>query len=128
MTGRYPHRFGALGFSPIDPAITTLPDVLAEAGYINGCLGKIEHCSPPSSSSGPRPATPSELGQGRDPEQYAEDVTAFLKLAKKEGKPFFLMANSHDPHRPFHGSEEERQVFGEQAGRDQAAVTHLRPR
>jgi N-sulfoglucosamine sulfohydrolase len=34
-------------------------------------------------------------------------------MAKKEDKPFFLMANSHDPHRPFAGSNDEKRKFKE---------------
>jgi arylsulfatase A-like enzyme len=58
MTGRYNHRIGALGFSPIDENITTLQEVLDEAGYINGILGKVPHlCSPTTNTSGPTSAT-----------------------------------------------------------------------
>jgi len=31
----------------------------------------------------------------------------FLKMAKKSGRPFFFMANTHDPHRPFVGTVQD---------------------
>jgi N-sulfoglucosamine sulfohydrolase len=47
------------------------------------------------------------LGNGRDPKKYHEHTKSFLDNAKKAGKPFFLMANAQDPHRPFAGSKQE---------------------
>jgi N-sulfoglucosamine sulfohydrolase len=46
---------------------------------------------------------PGELGQGRDPALYYQHTRAFLDESKKAGRPFFLMANAMDPHRPFAG-------------------------
>jgi len=49
-----------------------------------------------------------ELGQGRDPQLYYAQAKRFLDGARESGRPFFLMANSHDPHRPFAGSLQEQ--------------------
>ncbi len=49
-----------------------------------------------------------ELKQGRDPKLFYKYSKEFFEKAKKENKPFFLMANSQDPHRPFAGSEQEK--------------------
>jgi N-sulfoglucosamine sulfohydrolase len=38
----------------------------------------------------------------------------FLARAAGERRPWFLMANAHDPHRPFHGSEAEREFWPEE--------------
>jgi N-sulfoglucosamine sulfohydrolase len=48
-----------------------------------------------------------ELGVGRDPVLFAEHSGKFFAAAKAAGKPFFLMANSQDPHRPFAKSRQE---------------------
>jgi N-sulfoglucosamine sulfohydrolase len=104
MTGRYPHRFGALGFSPISEEITTLQEVLDKAGYINGILGKAIHLQPTHKYKWSYYKIRKEMGYGRDAEQYYKDCVAFIEMADDAGKPFYLMANSHDPHRPFHGS------------------------
>jgi N-sulfoglucosamine sulfohydrolase len=52
-----------------------------------------------------------ELGCGRNPGLYRRFAADFFQRAHSTGRPFFLMANSHDPHRPFHGSEQERKKF-----------------
>jgi N-sulfoglucosamine sulfohydrolase len=48
-----------------------------------------------------------DLGQGRDPQKYASYFRAFVRECKKQGTPFYFMANSHDPHRPFHDSPQD---------------------
>lgn len=108
MTGRYPHRNGAEGFEPIDTSVPTLQEELKKAGYLNGILGKVSHLAPAGKFPWDMVKQPQELGQGRDPQLYYEFSKAFIERAKAEERPFFLMANSHDPHRPFHGSQQER--------------------
>ncbi|MEN8118452.1 MAG: sulfatase-like hydrolase/transferase, partial [Bacteroidota bacterium] len=56
-----------------------------------------------------------ELGFGRDPNKYYDFAKSFFSMAKEKNKPFFLMANSHDPHRPFSGSDDEKSYFGDAA-------------
>ena len=49
-----------------------------------------------------------KLGNGRDPKLYGEHAREFFAAAKEAGKPFFLMANAQDPHRPFARSNQQR--------------------
>lgn len=112
MTGRYPHRNGARGFEPIDPAVTTLQERLHEAGYLNGIMGKNGHLAPRQKFCWDYYITPDQLDQGRGPALYYKFAKGFFEQAKAAGKPFFLMANSQDPHRPFAGSEAELRQFG----------------
>jgi len=46
-----------------------------------------------------------DLGQGRNPGVYYQHAKDFVQGAVDNGQPFFLMANSHDPHRPFYGND-----------------------
>ncbi len=116
MTGRYPHRNGALGFDPIAADVPTLQELLHEAGYLNGILGKERHLRPEARYCWDYQATEKDLasgaGIGRSPELYRQHAAAFFAQAKAAGKPFFLMANSHDPHRPFAGSDSELRAWG----------------
>jgi len=116
MTGRYPHRNGAEGFEPIDPDVPTLQESLHNAGYVNGILGKEVHLRPKYKYCWDYYITEGQLasgaGIGRSPERYFKYSQAFFELAKERDKPFFLMANSHDPHRPFAGSDQEKQSWG----------------
>ena len=107
MTGRYPHRNGAEGFEPINTDVTTLQEILHKAGYLNGILGKVPHLAPADKFPWDMVKRSGELGHGRDPQLYYKHAKDFFRLAASKRQPFFLMANSHDPHRPFHGSAQE---------------------
>lgn len=110
MTGRYPHRNGAMGFEAIREDVPTLQESLHAAGYLNGILGKTSHLMPVSKFFWDTFVDARKLGLGRDPKLYYKYAKAFFEKARAEGKPFFLMANSADPHRPFAGSEDEKKV------------------
>lgn len=117
MTGRYPHNNGAPAFNPIDKDVVTLQEQLHKAGYLNGILGKEIHLRPTKKYFWDYFITEGDLasglGIGRDPELYFDYALEFFNKSKQEGKPFFLMANSHDPHRPFAGSDQEKNSWGE---------------
>jgi len=112
MTGRYPHTIGAPGFDPIRQDVPTLQEHLEAGGYVNGILSKVDHLAPVPKFRWTTAVRGGELDFGRGPRRYYEATGAFLETAKASGKPFFLMANSQDPHRPFAGSEGELQRFG----------------
>lgn len=116
MTGRYPHTNGALGFDPISEKVPTLQELLREAGYLNGILGKEKHLRPMARYCWDYMATEDDLadgaGIGRSLDAYRTHTRNFIQQAKAEGKPFFLMANMHDPHRPYAGSQQELDAWG----------------
>ena len=109
MTGRYPLHSGAVGFGPINPGVPTFPGQTRAAGYLNGIFGKENHLRPVEAFCWDTFVPGEELGLGRDPDKYYRKARAFFRTAKAAGRPFFLLANSHDPHRPFAGSAQERQ-------------------
>jgi N-sulfoglucosamine sulfohydrolase len=122
MTGRYPHRNGATGFYPVNKDVPTLQESLKAAGYHLGILGKVVHLRPAEKFPWDFQHDQGELGMGRDPATYYRYTREFLQQAKDAGKPFFLMANSHDPHRPFAGSDAEKgREAGGRAGKKRAA-------
>ena len=116
LTGLYACNNGAEGFQRIRPGTEPLPAALNKAGYLCGIIGK--------------PLRQQELFRwsvtyrwkgvgdedlwGRDPAVYGRFAKNFFAMAKTSGQPFFLMANSHDPHRPFGGGKSIRQ-FQERA-------------
>jgi N-sulfoglucosamine sulfohydrolase len=110
LTGLYPHNNGAEGFQRIYPGTPTLPAILNEAGYICGTVGK-----PLSQEELFRwsvayrwPGKGDENLWGRDPAMYRNFASKFFAMAKTSKQPFFLMASSHDPHRPFGGGKATR--------------------
>jgi len=117
MTGRYPHNNGAPAFDPIADDVPVLQESLREAGYLNGSIGKTAHLKPKHRfrwDLGPNPEDPgagfemADLGNGRDIELYKKYTTDFLELAKEQERPFWLMLNTHDPHKPFFGNGGEK--------------------
>jgi N-sulfoglucosamine sulfohydrolase len=111
LTGRWPHRNGAEGFEPIHDDVPVLTDLLRPAGYRVGILGKVDHLAPVERFGWHTAVPQRELGLGRDPAAYARAAAAFVGAAARAGQPWFLMANAHDPHRPFHGSAAELAAF-----------------
>ena len=101
MTGRYPQNSGALGFTKIKPEVPTLPETLLEHGFITGILGKTEHVVPSRQKAFGYRRDRSEMDNGRSQELYGKFTAEFLRQVRKADKPFFLMVNAHDPHRPF---------------------------
>lgn len=110
MTGRYPHRNGGMGFEPIHRDVPTLQEQLDGTDYVNGILGKVTHLEPRYKFRWTMAHDFYDLGCGRNPSLYYRYAKGFFQLAAKDNRPFFLMANSHDPHRPFYGSMQESRV------------------
>ena len=106
MTGRYPHLSGGEGFYHLRyEGVPILPAILRDVGYDVGILGKVTHSTPYQAFQWDMARDQSHLGQGRNPEVYYQYAKNFVQDAIAGDRPFFLMANSHDPHRPFYGND-----------------------
>jgi len=118
LTGRYPHNNGAEGFEPINEDVPTLSELLRRAGYINGILGKEIHLQPVEKFCWDYIPFITEKDSvwrnsfGRNPKFFHDYSARFFQRARDENKPFFLLANSQDPHRPFAGSADDTAEFG----------------
>ena len=100
LTGLWPHQNGQVGlvnggFS-MKPGMVTLPARLKAAGFATGIIGKL-HVDPPKAF----PFDRAHSGQGvsRHVPNVAQWAGEFF--AANRAKPFFLMVNFFDPHRPF---------------------------
>ncbi len=102
LTGRVPHRSGALGFHPIRADVPTLVEELRGAGYYTAAIAKVAHMTPVQKF--PWHATGAQ-SLGKDPDKFRARLREMLAEGKKTGKPFFINANICDPHRPFVGAE-----------------------
>ncbi|MBI2513216.1 MAG: sulfatase [Opitutae bacterium] len=100
MTGRVPHRSGALGFDPVREDVPTLVTILQARGYFTAGMNKLPHMQPKACF----PWDLAFMGSGKNPTALAKQVTAAIAAAKKSGRPFFINCNIGDPHRPFFGS------------------------
>jgi N-sulfoglucosamine sulfohydrolase len=101
-TGLYGHNSGIMGFMHTDRGIPTIMQTLREAGYLTAVLGKVGHSTPHADYKWDFVHDRNELGNGRDPDIYYKYCREFLAGCRRENKPFYLMVNSHDPHRPYH--------------------------
>lgn len=107
MTGRYPHNGGFRWFEPVADNVPLLTEVLSRHGYLNACIGKANHLQPQARYRWEVHYDLLELKGGRDPATYYTLCRDFIEDAQRRDKPFFLMANTHDPHRPFHGDDDD---------------------
>lgn len=105
-TGLYGINSGMMGFINLkDKSIPTVARTLSENGYKTGVLGKVSHSTPDMTYKWDYSQDYRQLGAGRNPELYYNFTKEFIESSKKSGQPFYLMVNSHDPHRPFHDPE-----------------------
>lgn len=102
MTGRVPHRNGALGFEPVNEDVPTLMEVLKAQGYYLAIMNKSPHTAVKSVS--PWDWIPS--ASGKNPTKLGADTAQAIANAAAAHKPFFINCNMTDPHRPFYGSAE----------------------
>ena len=105
MTGRVPHRNGALGFNPIGSDVPTLVEVLRSRGYYTAAIAKAIHMAPASKFPW------HEVGEqalGKQPKEFAESFRKIMEHAAEKQQPFFINANICDPHRPFINGKSQR--------------------
>ncbi|MFC2115406.1 sulfatase [Bacteroidota bacterium] len=108
LSGRYPHNYGSAGFFPMKAGIPTLPGLLRDAGYVTGNINKTGHMAPEESFNWTFEAQKAGYRvPGRDPKALAGALREVIELAGKQEKPFFMVVNSSDPHRPFHGDKSD---------------------
>ena len=125
MTGRYPHRNGALGFDPIHKDVPCLPEALQAGGYYTAVIGKAKHVVPSRHAAFDLVVDMNQLGNGRGTDAYRRTIRRALTEAKVAEKPFFVMANAHDPHRPFAGSPQEKKTIEKKKWKDATEPTRV---
>ena len=101
-TGRYGHNSGLFGFNKLPKPVPTVFGTFQKAGFLTGVLGKVSHSTCDPSFKWDFVHDYAELGAGRSPTKYHDFAREFFARSKAEGKPFYFMVNSHDPHRPFY--------------------------
>ncbi|QHI68280.1 sulfatase family protein [Tichowtungia aerotolerans] len=100
LTGLYPHQNGQFGLTndyEMHPGIETLPAMLKKEGYHTGIIGKL-HVRPESAF----PFDFWEIKSAKDT-RHVRNVNRSTQhfLDSVGSKPFFLMVNLFDPHRPY---------------------------
>ena len=102
-TGRRGHHSGGEGFFYLRfPDVPTVQQLLHDNGYRVGILGKVKHSTPYED-------TPwdTAIEMGRETGAFAEETGKFLDQAIEGEQPFYLIVNSHDPHRSYYKIDKE---------------------
>jgi len=108
MTGLQPHRNGTLGFVEVAKgACESLSGILMENGYYAASIGKGR-----GYKAFPWDKWVNGFGgdgwYSRRGESFYNETKKVIGDAKAQGKPFFVGINTSDPHRPFVGSQQEK--------------------
>jgi len=98
LSGNHSHQTMTRCFTPVERIGPTLPDVLKENNYYLANINKEQR-----HYSWDVRIDENESACGRDVSFYGTALTRIIKKAQALDKPFFIMANMNDPHRPFHG-------------------------
>ena len=105
-SGRYPHHTGVEGFYQVkDAKYPHLVDLMKGAGYFTGIRHKISHSTPYSPYGWDVELDTAPDGTKRhtkDAKSYGECTAQGIQAAKAAGKPFCLLINVADPHKPFY--------------------------
>lgn len=104
-SGMYAHRNGVEGFVQNRAAdYPVLCDLAKSAGYFTAIRGKVSHSTPYTPYAWDAVLDQDPEGQKyhvKDPKSYGSSTRQGIRLAKELGKPFCLMVNISDPHKPF---------------------------
>lgn len=105
-SGRYSHNSGVEGFYQVRPIrYPVLCDLAKEAGYFTAIRHKISHSTPYSPYGWDLELD--VLPDGRtahvkDAKSYGESTRRAIAAADAAGKPFCVLINISDPHKPFY--------------------------
>jgi N-sulfoglucosamine sulfohydrolase len=106
-SGKYPHNNGVEGFYQVRPiGYPVLCDLAQQAGYFTAIRHKVNHSTPysPYAWDLDLDRSPSGVAQHvKDAASYGVSTTQGIEAARAAGKPFCLLINVADPHKPFYG-------------------------
>jgi N-sulfoglucosamine sulfohydrolase len=105
-SGLYSHTNGVEGFQQNrHPDYPVLCDLAKDAGYFAAIRGKASHSTPYFPYAWDANLDTSANGKkyhSKDVASYGESTRRGIALAQEAGKPFCLMINISDPHKPFY--------------------------
>jgi N-sulfoglucosamine sulfohydrolase len=113
MTGLQPHRNRSFGFVEVEKgSCPSLPGLLHDAGYCTASIGKGRDYQ-----AFPWDKQINGLGgegwYSRKPDGFYDASKQMIQTANAQGRPLFLGVNTSDPHRPFAGSDDEKEMVAD---------------
>jgi N-sulfoglucosamine sulfohydrolase len=112
MTGHYQDNYNekpGTHDTTVRQSVLTIPEYLRDKGYMTGLFGKDTHYRPLEKYGFDEVSPMAAMAVGRSPKLYARNIAAFIDKAVAQNRPFFISANTHDPHRPYAGAPGERE-------------------
>ncbi|MEM8954394.1 MAG: sulfatase [Verrucomicrobiota bacterium] len=114
-SGKYPHTTGVEGFYPIpEPDYPHLVDLMQDGGYFIGIRGKVSHSTPYHPYHWDAILDTDAQGNKhhmKDARSYYLSTRDGIAKAMKAGKPFCLIINISDPHKPFYSQSKRKGTF-----------------
>ncbi len=105
-SGLYSHVNGVEGFRQNkSPSYPVLCDLAKAAGYFAGIRGKVNHSTPYTPYAWDAVLDTDSNGQKyhiKDVASYGQSTADGIRMAEQANKPFCLMVNISDPHKPFY--------------------------
>jgi N-sulfoglucosamine sulfohydrolase len=105
-SGLFSHVNGVEGFVQNREAdYPVLCDLAQQAGYFAAIRGKVSHSTPYHPYAWDAVLDKSADGRAfhnKDPQSYGESTRRGIELARNADKPFCLLINISDPHKPFY--------------------------
>ncbi|MCS1407577.1 MAG: Arylsulfatase [Verrucomicrobia subdivision 3 bacterium] len=106
FSGLYPHNNHVEGFYQIkEPEYPVLCDLMKSGGYFTAIRGKVAHSTPytPYAWDLVLDGKGKNKRHNKDIESYYTSTKEGIAASQKAGKPFCLLINISDPHKPFYG-------------------------
>jgi N-sulfoglucosamine sulfohydrolase len=104
-SGRYPHNNRIQGFramSKNDKDYPVLGDLMKDAGWFTGIRHKVSHSTPYSPFPWDIILGDEKKDDVKNSASWGAAATKGIEAAKAAGKPFCLLLNIADPHKPFY--------------------------
>lgn len=104
-SGRYPHNNRIDGFRAMQEQEKDYPvlgDLMKDAGYFTGIRHKVGHSTPYSPFPWDLVLGDEKKDDVKNAASWGQAATRGIEAAKAAGKPFCLMLNIADPHKPFY--------------------------
>lgn len=106
FSGRYPHNNRVEGFYQVpNPGYPVMTDIMKSAGYFTAIRHKVGHSTPYTPYAWDLVLDRLVEGgqaESRDPATFKTTTAKGIAAAKAAGRPFCLVMNIGDPHKPFY--------------------------
>jgi N-sulfoglucosamine sulfohydrolase len=113
MTGLHPHRNGSYGFVEVPQGFCpSLPEILSNNGYYSVSIAKGRDYKAFKWDKWIN-GLGGDAWYSRKPQAFYDETKKAIFEAAELDKPFFIGVNTSDPHRPFAGSEQEKEFVAE---------------